>query len=89
MQTDHELGENPHDGLVQTFKSPEMNGDFTVEHALLIGLASFAVHSESVPLHDGSMLRQAVVVRCSQLNTLAEMSNGPDRLGTMGCGSLA
>jgi hypothetical protein len=46
MQTDHELRKNPHDGFVETFDSAEMDGNFAVEHALLIGLASFAGHEE-------------------------------------------
>jgi hypothetical protein len=46
MQADHEARKNPHDGFVQTFESPEMNGNFAVERSLLIGMASFASHGE-------------------------------------------
>ena len=42
-QTDQGLLKNPHDGLVQTFESAEVNGNFPVEHPLLIGMASFTV----------------------------------------------
>jgi hypothetical protein len=45
MQADHGLLKNPHDGLVQTFESAEVDGNFAVEHFLLIGMASFTGHS--------------------------------------------
>jgi hypothetical protein len=68
MQTDHELRKDPHDGFVQTFESGEMDSNFAVENALLIGLASFAVHSESVPLHGGLMLRLAAMLRLFKID---------------------
>ena len=46
MQADHELRKNPHDGFVQTLESPEVDGNFAVEHALLIGIACFTGHGE-------------------------------------------
>jgi hypothetical protein len=44
MQTDHEFRENPHDGFVQTFESAEMDGNFAVEHSLLVGMATSTGH---------------------------------------------
>ena len=35
VQTDHKLWKHPHEGLVQTLTSWEMNGDFSVEIALV------------------------------------------------------
>ena len=56
MQTDHKLRENPNDGFVQTFESGEMDSNFTVENALLIGLASFAVHGGGEHLGNNTRL---------------------------------
>jgi hypothetical protein len=46
MQTHHQLRKDPHDGFVQTFESGEMDGNFAIKHALLIGMANFAGHGE-------------------------------------------
>ena len=47
MQTDHKLRKNhANDVFVQIFESGEMDCNFAVEHALLIGLAYFAGHGE-------------------------------------------
>jgi hypothetical protein len=100
MQTDHKLRENPNDGFVQTFECGEMDSNFSLENALLFGMASFAGHGEhnflgstvSVILDSDSMLRLAAVVRCSRLNTMDAMSYGVVALGwraMMGCRRLA
>jgi len=36
LEADLELWKHPHDGLVQTLESGEMNGDFSVEIALML-----------------------------------------------------
>jgi len=46
MQTDDQLREDPNDLFVQTFESGKMDSNFAIEHALLIGLASFARHHD-------------------------------------------
>jgi hypothetical protein len=74
MQTNHKLRENPNDGLVLTFESGEMDSNFAVENALLFGMASFAGHGETLAVTNQAtfMLRLAVIVRCSKLNTIGE-----------------
>jgi hypothetical protein len=44
-KTDRELRKDKHDGFVQTFEPGEMNGEFAIENALLIGIAPFACHN--------------------------------------------
>ncbi len=45
IQTDQKLWKYPHDGLVQTLESGEVNSDFPVKLALLFGVARLARHS--------------------------------------------
>jgi len=46
MQTDRKLWKNPYDGFAETFDPRKMGGNFTVEHTLLIGMASFTRHGQ-------------------------------------------
>jgi hypothetical protein len=44
LPTDRKLWKHPHDGLVQTLQSGEMDGNFTDERVVIIENASFTDH---------------------------------------------
>ena len=44
IKADQKVWIHPHDGLVQTFESRKMNGDFTMEIALVLRVARIAGH---------------------------------------------
>ena len=66
MQADNKPREDKNGGLVQTFKSREMDSNFAVERPLLIGLAFFAGHGEPAPFKDAlGKIHQPAGRRCS------------------------
>jgi len=46
MKTDGELRKNKDHGFIQTFVSGEMDSNFAVENALLVGMAPFTIHGD-------------------------------------------
>jgi len=46
MKTDGELRKNKDQGFIQTLVSGEMDSNFAVENALLVGMAPFTVHGD-------------------------------------------
>jgi hypothetical protein len=49
IQTDQKFWIDPHDGLLQTIESGEMNSNFPVENTLISRLARLARHSRTLP----------------------------------------
>jgi hypothetical protein len=70
IQTNDDLRKNPHDGFVKAFECTEVDSKFSVEHALLIGMASFKDHGETLIFDVAKMIQMTVTGRCSILNNL-------------------
>jgi hypothetical protein len=73
IQTNDDLRKNPHDGFVKAFESAEVDRKFTVEHALVIGMASFTGHGETLISDVAKMIQMVATGVCSILNTSGEM----------------